>query len=231
MAVKPDKKMLQDQHLALCPPGTLTVQVTTELGAVKYKSLAELVDTDEINLRPDGVPIVTRKPSGRPPGPSKQTVLRPTTPGVQALVKSKTEFMKADPVFQAAQEDPDNPDVLHQVVLGLTQEAASLAFERAEAERNGLETSNISIRRVNALKAVGDTWLKRKEQLSSVSLDIGSPPFRVFLKELSSTFKDAMEASGLRPELIETIFSKVGKAMDDDWSSAVRAKMKSASNS
>jgi len=149
-----------------------------------------------------------------------------STPVVAELMKRKGEFLDADPIRQAAKDKPDDPDVLHQVILGLVSEAASLGFEREEAERNGSETSNISIRRVNALKSIADTWLKRKDQIVSRGIDFNSPAFQALLKYLMETFRGSLESAGARTEMIETVFSKLAKSMGPEWESEAKNRMK-----
>ena len=220
---KVEQKARQDALLALVPTGTKKVQVKDELGQLKYKPLGQIAESDEIQVKKDGTPVVQKGQAGRRPIP----VVKPTTPINGALVKMKHDFIEKDPIFASAKENPDDPDVLHQVVLGLTNEAASLAFEREEAERKGEETSNISIRRVNALKAVGDTWLKRKDQMVSRGVDLESASFRTILKFIMETFRSVMEDISTKEEMIETVFSQVAKRMgDDDWVNEAKNRMK-----
>jgi len=73
----------------------------------------------------------------------------------------KIKITRPDGVVIEAESTPESPEVLSQVILGIAEEAASLRFERQEAERNGTDSSTLSMRRVAALKAIGDTWIKR----------------------------------------------------------------------
>lgn len=221
-------KERQDALLALLPPDTKKIRVVNALGQERYKTLEELEDTDEIQVKVDGTPVVMTKDPGRKAIAPPAT--KPTTPLTEALKKEKTDFIRRDPVHKAAKEDPDSPDVLNQVVLGLTEEAASLAFERELAERQGNETSSISVRRVKALTAAADTWLKRKDQLVGGVFDLDSPGFKAFMKVLASTFRDAMEEMGLQEEMIDTVLSKIATSInDEDWIRSVKNAMKNAS--
>ena len=106
------------------------------------------------------------------------------------------------------------------------EESAALAFERMEAERRGEKTSQISVRRVNALKAVGDTWLKKKEVISSKSIDLDSKSFGIVFGHIAETFRRACDEAGLRPEMTDTIFAEFGKLVDEqEWKTEAIAKM------
>ena len=71
---------------------------------------------------------------------------------------------------------------------------------------------------MNALKAVGDTWLKKKEILSSKSIDLESKAFKKLFGHIAGTFRKACDEAGVRPELAESIFATFGSIVDDpDW--------------
>jgi hypothetical protein len=94
-----------------------------------------------------------------------------------------------------------------------------------EAERQGNDTSSLSMRRVAALKAIGDTWIKRKEQIVNRAIDLDSPSFHELFKFISETFARAMEASGVRPELANSVFAQFGKLLDEEWKKEAKTRM------
>jgi hypothetical protein len=145
---------------------------------------------------------------------------------VAEIVRRKNDSILKDPVLQAVKTSPEDAAVLHQVVLALGEEAASLGFERLEAERDGKETSNISIRRVNTLKALADTWLKRKDQIVSRGIDLNSPVFKALLQYLLETFQEALVETGERPEMVEAVFARLGKLMSEGWEAEAKNRMK-----
>jgi hypothetical protein len=143
------------------------------------------------------------------------------------LLEKKQDALRDDGILNQAKDDPDSPDVLYGVMLGLSEEAASIRFERTEAERTGKETSQLSGRRINALKAVGDTWLKRREQIITRGIDLDSPAFRTVTEFLLETVREAMHATGVRTEMVETVFSKLSHMLDDEWEAEARNRVKS----
>ena len=221
-------KRLRDAHrrdelMLRVPEGTKFIQVKDELGHIHYRDPHALADTDEIQVTKDGSPIVMKAAPGR----RKNIVLEPATRAVAEILRRKEQALEIDPIITVARGNPESPDVLHQIVLALGAEAASIAFERSEAERNGLETSNLSIRRVNALKALGDTWLKRKEQIVSRGIDLESAAFKALFGFIMETFRSALDSCELKEEHIETVFAKLAQVVgSDDWEDEARNRMK-----
>ena len=205
--------MAKNPLLSNLPPGTTRVQVLDELGKTKYKAPQDILATDTICTTANGAPIVMKGSPGR----AKRPELAPTNEKVAELIRAKELAMGEDDLLDAVKKNPEAGAVLDYVLVGLAEEAASLNFERHEAERTGSPTSQISVRRVNTLKAVGDSFLKRKELLSANSVDLESPAFKRVFRFITETIKDALTDSGVRPEMIETIFANFAKKLDDDW--------------
>lgn len=218
----PDEKK-QAALFAKIPSGTYRVYVKTETGKLKYKEPVALADTDEIQVNRDGDPVVMTAHPGR----KKLPVLAPVNETVVEILKRKKEVLSEDPVLRVTRADPESPDVLHQVVLALGDEAASIAFEREEAERKGDETSHLSVRRINALKALADTWLKRREQIVSRGVDMETPAFRILFQYIVVTMKEAMDATGVHSSMTEAVFAKFSKMIDsNEWAAEAKNRMK-----
>lgn len=205
------------------PEGSERIKVKDEFGKARYKDISELADKDFILTKADGSPIVMKKKPGRP----QAITFDPANEQVKRQMERKAASLEADILLRKIREEPESADVLHMVMVGLGEEAASLAFERSEAERNGKETSQLSLRRVNALKAQCDTWLKRKDQVQARGVDLGSPGFKTVFRFIVETMQEAMLSSHCRPEMIETVFSKFSKVVSNDtWEAEAKARMK-----
>lgn len=214
------------------PAGATRVQVEDELGKLVWRRPSEVLPTDtvRINLK-TGEPYVM---FGKPGLPSANPKASTTTPSFQSappsgnsaqanhnlnqLQQRKKSKIDTDGVLTQTQANPDSENVLTNVLVGLAEESASLAFEREEAERRGEPTSQISLRRVNALRAVGDTWIKKKELMSSKAIDLESKAFKKVFGHIAETFRKACDEAGVRPELAESIFATFGKMVDEpEW--------------
>jgi hypothetical protein len=209
------------------PKGATRVQVEDEYGKLIWRKPSEVLKTDTIRINfKTGEAFVMY---GKPGAPSSNTKnIKPTpantTPSsnyqqnLNQLQQRKQVKLNNDAVFDQTKRNADSEEVLTNVIVGLAEESASLAFEREEAERRGESTSQISLRRVNALKAVGETWIKKKEIMSSKSIDLESKAFKKVFGHIAETFRKACDDAGVRPELTESVFATFGQMVDDsDW--------------
>ncbi len=220
--VKRTKDILEREALiAKIPSDANRVQVITEKGHKKYRPVKEIAKSDVIQTTEDGEPVVMKGKPGRP----KDVKLAPTTPAIAEIVKRKKEAIEKDPLLSSVKNRPEDIEVLQQVVLALGEEAASLGFERLEAERTGRESSSISVRRVNTLKAMADTWLKRRDQLVSKGVDINSPGFKAVLQYLLETFRGSMIACHVDADMVDTVFARLSQEMGDEWETEARNRM------
>lgn len=216
-----NKNKQQNDLLAKIPPGAKKIQVRTADGKLRYKAQDDIAPDDEIQLNKNGIPIVMRGWPGR-----KNDVLEPVNDVVAEIIKQKTAIIEKDPIVSEIKRNPESPDVLHHIIVALGEETASIKFERQEAEREGKSTIGISTRRINSLRVMAETWLKRKEQLVTRGVDMSTPAFKVLFKFIMETFKEAMTAAGMRPEAIETVMSKLASQLDDDWEQEAKSRMK-----
>jgi hypothetical protein len=207
------------------PDGALRVRVTNEKGKVCWRRIEEIRNTDVIELNPQGQPQWMHNPIGRPAKSAFDAATPPATKVIGDLMRIKQASIRTDPVILAAESTPESPEVLNQVLLAISEEAASLRFERTEAERNGEDSSTLSMRRVIALKAIGDTWIKRMEQIQNRAVDIDSQAFQELFKFISETFARAMVAADVRQELADSVFSNFAKMLDEDWKKEAHSRM------
>jgi hypothetical protein len=204
------------------PPGTTRVQVRDENGKQAWRKPEEVKTADQLIFNNSGPVVMMGKP-GRKTRPQ----LEPISDNIAEVIEAKELHLKEDNLTLAL-TNPDDDGVLDIVMRELSQEAASLEFERFEAERNGRDTSGYSLRRARILQAVGDMFLKRKEKLEAGKLDLDSPGARALFTFLLETVRGALTDCGVRGEVIETTFAKLGKRLDDAWMAEARLKMREA---
>jgi len=205
------------------PEDATRIRVQDPNGKILWRKIKEIKDTDVPDFNDKGAPVFMKGAPGKPS--LKEEVAKASTPA-EAKKVLKKEYMKKDGVASTVNSNLDSSDVLDSVIKGLAEETASLAYEREEAEKRGESTSQISLRRVNALRAVGDVWLKKRDLLSSKSLDLESKAFQVVFGHIAETFRKACDEAGVRPEMSETIFANFAKFVDDeDWIREAKSKM------
>jgi hypothetical protein len=211
------------------PEGTKRVKVRDEKGKLAWRKIEEFKSTDTVDLGPKGFPQWMGGELGRPKSSSGQPSLHeqmpPSSEALATMLKIKEAGIRTDPIVLAAEATPEAATVLDQVMLGIAEEAASLRFERQDAERTGRDSSPLSMRRVVALKAIGDTYLKRKEIVQNQLIDLDGKPFQALFGLISETFTKAMLDAGVREELVDSVFAKFRNALDDEWRNEARNRM------
>lgn len=224
-------------------PSVTRVQVIDDLGKIVWRKPNEIKTSDQVKINPtNGLPITMsgepgRKVSTAPVSKPVQTASVPTLSQVQVAMSSsqmnlanqqlnKLNTLATDKILTKTLGEIESSTVLDSVIEGLAEEAASLKFERIEAERKGENTSQLSIRRVNALKAVGDAWIKKKEMISNQSIDLEGKAFKIVFGLIAETFRKACDESKLRPEMTESIFANFGKLVDaEEWIKEAKGRM------
>lgn len=201
------------------------IRVHDVKGKVKLRKFDELQTGDTAVLNDKGLPIFIEGVVGHP-GASNTLALPPASPIVGDIIKLKQGHLRADPIINSLIAQPDSPDVLQQVNLGMAEEIASLRWEKLEAERQGKETSAISMRRIQGLQSLATNWLKRQEQTSGQIIDLESDAFQALFQFLSETFAKAMQNSNVRQEMIDTVISQFVKLLSDDWRTEAISRMK-----
>jgi hypothetical protein len=223
----------RDQLLALIPDDAQRVKVVDEKGQERWRDVAAdgldaILDSDEIVLL-SGEPVVMRMRPGRRKKPPRAAPPPAVNQTVAQLQASKSQHFEDDALINKIDHGIDSEDVLYLVMRGFAEEAASLEFERGEAERTGRETSQLSIRRINALKALAETWIKRKEQLAGKSIDMESPAFTKLFDFIIATFREAMMAGGVPVDQAEIVFTRLADRLKDEtWEQEAQNRMKGA---
>jgi hypothetical protein len=215
----------KDRILRNLPEGTYRVQIQDKVGRSKFKKPDEIVLTDRIILNQAGQPVVMRGRPGRPP----RVELTPANDQVGDVMEARNDHIDASPLVTAVHTDAESDEVMDHVMRAFAEEISVLEFERKEAERTGEgSVASASVKRARALKAMADTWLKRKEKIEQAMLDLDSKAFEVLFAFMLETLRSAMEDAGLRSEHIETVFNKLSKRLGDGWKEEARAKMREA---
>lgn len=204
------------------PTGAYGLYVMEDSGKKRYKQMSDVLITDEILCKDNGDPIYTMNKPGRP----KKVELKPVDDEVAALVAAREGFFQDSRLVEKSKRNPESEDVYDSIMMAFADEVTALEFERKEAERHGFPTTDISVKRSRVLKAMADAWLKKQEKSKDGVIDLESEAWEKLLVFLLSTFKSALTESGVRPELIETVFARLGVLMDSGWNEVAKTKMK-----
>jgi len=215
----------KDRILRTLPPDAHRIQVREDSGALKFKKPEDVLVDDEIVVKGDGSPVLMMQKPGRKP----KVNLTALSDEIEDVMSARQDHIGGSDLVTAATNDPEADEVISNILQGMAQEAAALEFERMEAERKGMDTSGLSARRARVLKAMADVWLKRKEKLQGGAIDLDSKSFETLMTFLMETLKGSMEDAGMRPEFIETVFTKLSKRLADGWKEEAKARMREGS--
>lgn len=204
------------------PQGTNRVQVLTAQGKTRFKKPDEVGPTDQIMINSAGAPVVMMGKPGR----KAKVDLAPLNENIGEVMEARSEHVETHQLVEAVQDNSESDAVIEHILASMAAEAAALEFERMEGERHGRDTSNISSKRARVLKGMADVWLKRKERLQAGVIDMDTPAFATLFAYTMQTVRSSMEDAGLRPEHIETVFTKLSKRLGDGWKEEAKVKMR-----
>lgn len=207
--------------IASLSPEVTRITVVTKDGRQQVKRPEDVLDTDQIILSSNGTPAVMRGNPGR----KKKSDLQPLSDNVAEVLVAKDQHLVSDRLCQAVATNPGGDKVLEEIIKNLAEEVASLGFERSELERFGQPTSQVSVRRVNALKGMSDLVLKLRDATSGSTIDLDSTAFSRLFAFIMQTYKQVFDESGMRAEQIETIFAALSRKISDEWKESARKKM------
>lgn len=218
-----DAELTREDIFELIPEDAVKVRVLTAEGEETWRHPNDVLDDDQVVMH-QGQPRVMSKTGAKP---FKDALPGGESPAIEATMIAKKRAMKKDPLRRVIDEKPESRDVLHEVMRAMAEESASLEFERKEAERKGEDTRPISVSRLQALKAVGDTWIRRIDQITVKGVDLESPQFRALLKVLIKTFRESMVSAGCRREQIDGAVAHLAKMLNSsEWETEAVSAMK-----
>lgn len=217
-----------DEVLPHIPSTAKRVKIQNASGQEKWRDPEERENGDKVIISNGEAGFMYSKP-GRKSSKEREDEVTPQPTTVDAEESSllRKRFMERDMISSRVCENPSGESVLDAVLDALAEEQASLAFERKTAESRNAPISQISLRRVNALKTMGELWFKRKEQLATKEIDLASDEFARLLQFVIATFIEAMEKSQVDQDSIavvgQTLLSLI---RDESWVSQARKKMR-----
>lgn len=233
------------KYVGLIPDDALKVKIKDADGDVLYRSPEDIRDTDELIINPKtGTAFVMRTLPGRPPkktpspnAPSVKTGTPKPSPSPKnftspptsdEVTKRKYHATKRDPLLAKIRESGESFDIVQFLLEALAEESIALRVEREAADLHGKDSSQISLRRAQILKTLGDTFFKRRAATGERELDLEGKTFGVVWKLLCETFVAAMEKSNIPGPMADVVMNNFAKEVDSDgWKDECKRRMKS----
>jgi len=125
------------------------------------------------------------------------------------------EEMADDQICVTIREDEVPDNILKAVLWGLAEEQSSLKVLRVKQQREGKDSSHISIKRGTLLKYMSETLLQRQSlHGSSDEIDFKGPKFREVFKMFLQTISDTFDQVKIPVEYREMFFHALSKNLD-----------------
>lgn len=227
------------KYAGIIPEGALKVKIKDADGDILYRSPEDIKDTDEVVINPKtGVAFAMMSAPGRPPKkgrpnptPGSQNPTQKnfsSAPAADEVAKRKYHATKRDPMLSKIRESGESFDVIQFILEQLAEESVALRVERESADLHGKDSSQISLRRAQILKTLGDTFFKRRAATGEKELDLEGRTFGIVWKLLCETFVASMEKSNIPGPMADVVMNNFAKEVDSDaWKDECKRRMKS----
>jgi hypothetical protein len=125
------------------------------------------------------------------------------------------EEVTDDQICISIKEDDIADNVLKAIVYGMAEEQASLKTLRTKRQKEGKDTSGVSLKRGMLLKYMSETMIQ-KQALMGVAgdIDLHSPKFREVFKMFLETISDTFDEVKIPSEFKEMFFHALSKNLE-----------------
>lgn len=151
-----------------------------------------------------------------PGGPKRKVAPRPGIDDLEyhrEMTVLKTKFIMADALVEASSSTKDPIAILKLVKAELAREAADLLFTRIEAEKYGRDTSQISSKRIAALKEIAGLELEIKKMGVNL-IDVHGEQFQRIFKYFLECIQEIAQET-LTPEQADLFFNRLGSKLEN----------------
>lgn len=175
-----------------------------------------MIEIDKLGP-PAKVRLVRIGATSRKRGRPKKLKLLPADKEIEAAMALKERALIQDPLLKILKENPNSLDVLDVLMGEMAKEAASLNFDRTEAERKGQSTVQYSSRKVTSLKYLSEVFFKKREAAINQDFDFKSKRFQRLMEWIliKVVRKSANEAK-LPKEQVNILFDNIAKIFEDE---------------
>ena len=152
----------------------------------------------------------------RGPGRPRKVERMPTTSDLEyhaLMTEEKMRFTESDPLVKAVESNCDTLTILHRIKLDIAREQSAIHFQRIENEKRGVDTSQVSSRRIDALERLARVELKIRET-DWESINLGSEKMQKIFELWIDIMREVAQEV-LPSEFMDMFFSKFSIAMED----------------
>lgn len=128
---------------------------------------------------------------------------------IDAEIREREHFVSSQKLVEVVKRRGTMHEIGDAVLAEMVEELAHLKFERRKAVKDGKNTANYSISRVAGLRSFADLVMKRLDASRAERLDLKSPRLQAIFKIWMEQFYEAMEKSGVEPQIIDLVFQQM----------------------
>ncbi len=151
----------------------------------------------------------------RRPGRPRKVERMPSTSDLEyhaKMTEEKAKFIDQDSVVVRSRTKAEPLEILAAIKMEVAKESASLHFQRIELEKYGKDTSQVSSRRIDALKKIADIELEIRK-MGGDTIDVHSERMQRIFKFFIETVKETLQET-LSVEEIDMVFNRLGTRFD-----------------
>lgn len=126
---------------------------------------------------------------------------------VKKDLRERVAYVKDQPLVKAMAEG--SVQAMDVLLLEIAEEVSHLKWERRKAAKDGKNTAQYTVARINGLRSLAEALIRRKEASIAETLDLRSPRLQKIFKVWMQFFYEAMEKSGVSPEIINVVFQQM----------------------
>jgi hypothetical protein len=122
-------------------------------------------------------------------------------------LRDRVAYVKDQPLVKVmAESSAQAMDVL---LVEIAEEISHLKWERRKAAKDGKNTAQYTVARINGLRSLAEALIRRKEAARAEHLDLKSPRLQKIFKIWMQLFYEAMEKSGVSSQDINVVFQQM----------------------
>jgi len=133
---------------------------------------------------------------------------------VKRDLRERVAYVKDQPLVKAMAEG--SAQAMDVLLVEIAEEISHLKWERRKAAKDGKNTAQYTVARINGLRSLAEAIIRRKEAARAESLDLKSPRLQKVFKLWMQFFYEAMEKSGISQQDINVVFQMM-KADMEGW--------------
>jgi hypothetical protein len=129
--------------------------------------------------------------------------------------REREVYVESQALTQAALVRAPVAEIVDTVINEIIEELGHLKFERRKAAKEGKNTANYTISRIQSLRQLSDVLLKKLDSVKSDGVDVKSPKFKAVLRLWMEFVYDSMQKCGISDDLIDLVFKQIEADMKD----------------